>query len=122
MPGWRITAFIRQAAEGAVEVIDISPKGFIHRAHVGQSYADEGAAKAAISESFRVWSGNTALPATVAVVYIDEPPDPRLTGTPDDESAPEAENESGEPCPRPDPKQKHDGETLAHRSRFRQSS
>lgn len=96
MPEWRITAFIRQAAEGAVEVIDISPKGFVRRAHVGQSYADEAAAKAAISESFRVWSGNTALSATVAVVYIDEPPDPRLTATPDDESVPEAENQSGE--------------------------
>lgn len=96
MPGWRITAFIRQAGDGAVEVIDISPKGFVRRAHVGQSYEDEGAAKAAISESFRVWSGNTALSATVAVVFVDEPPDSRLTATPDDASAPEAENESGE--------------------------
>jgi len=96
MPGWRITVFMRRVAEGAVEVIDISPKGFIRRAHVGQSYADEGTAEAAISESFRVWSGNTALPATVAVVFIDEPSAPTLTATRDDASAPEAEYESGE--------------------------
>ena len=76
MPGWRITAFIQRTAQGAVEVADVSPKGFIRREHVGKSYADEDAVKLAISESFRVWSQNTALSATVAVVYIDEPPDP----------------------------------------------
>ena len=52
-------------------------KGFIRREHVGKSYADEAAAKLAISESFRVWSRNTAQSVAVAVVYIDEPPDPR---------------------------------------------
>ncbi|MXW69851.1 MAG: hypothetical protein F4Z74_00150 [Acidobacteria bacterium] len=51
---------------------DISPKGFVRREHVGKSYADEGAAKLAISESFREWAQNTALPVTVAVVDIHE--------------------------------------------------
>ncbi|MYF77873.1 MAG: hypothetical protein F4174_11250 [Acidobacteria bacterium] len=73
MPGWRITAFIERKAEGAVRVADISPKGFVRREHVGKSYADEGAAKLAISESFREWSSNTALSVTVAVVDIHEP-------------------------------------------------
>ena len=96
MPGWRITAFVKRTAKGAVEVADISPKGFLRREHVGKFYSDEDAVKLAISESFRSWSGNTALPATVAVVYIDEPPDPSLAATPDGESAPEAGNESAE--------------------------
>lgn len=76
MPGWRITAFIQRTAQGTVEVADVSPKGFLRREHVGKSYADEDAVKLAISESFRVWSRNTALSVTVAVVTIDEPPDP----------------------------------------------
>ena len=54
---------------------DISPKGFVRRAHVGKSYAGEGAAKLAISESFRVWSRNAALPVTVVVVYVDNADD-----------------------------------------------
>ncbi len=94
MPGWRITAFLRRTAEGAVEVTDINPKGFIRREHVGKSYADEDAATLAISGSFREWSRNAALGTTVAVVYIDEPPDPGLAVSADDESPPEAENES----------------------------
>ena len=49
-PGWRITAFIERTAEGAVRVADLSPKGFVRREHIGRSYADEGAAKLAISE------------------------------------------------------------------------
>jgi len=72
-PGWRITAFIERTAEGAVRVADLSPKGFVRREHIGRSYADEGAAKLAISESFRAWSSNTALSVTVAVVDIHEP-------------------------------------------------
>jgi len=71
--GWRITAFIERTADGAVRVADISPKGFVRREHVGKSYADEGAAGLAISESFRVWSSNTALSVTVAVIDIHEP-------------------------------------------------
>ena len=96
MPGWRITAFIKRTAQGAVEVADTSPKGFLRREHVGKSYADEDAVKLAISESFRVWSRNTAQSATVTVIYIDEPPDPDLGATHDDESATEAESESAE--------------------------
>ena len=74
-PGWRITAFIERTAEGAVRVADISPKGFVRREHVGKSYVDEGAAKLAISESFRVWSSNTDLSVTVVVVCIDQAAD-----------------------------------------------
>ena len=96
MPGWRITAFIRRTAQGAVEVADISPRGFIRREHVGKSYADEEALKSAIAESFLRWSRNTALSVTVAVVTIDEPPDQNPAATPDDESTPEAENEPAE--------------------------
>ena len=95
MPGWRITAFIRRTAR-AVEVADISPKGFIRREHVGKSYDDEDALKSAIAESFRMWSRNTALPVTVAVVTIDEPLDQNPAAAPDDESTPEAENEPAE--------------------------
>ena len=51
---------------------DISPKGFVRRKHVGKSYADADSAQLAISESFRVWSRNAALPVTVVVVYIDK--------------------------------------------------
>ncbi len=79
-PGWRITAFIERTAEGAVRVADISPKDFVRREHVGKSYADEGTAKLAISESFRAWSANTALSVTVAVRYIHEPPRPAFEG------------------------------------------
>ena len=71
-PGWRITAFIERTAEGTVRVADISPKGFVRRKHVGKSYADADSAQLAISESFRVWSRNAALPVTVVVVYIDK--------------------------------------------------
>ncbi len=84
IPGWRITAIIRRTAEGAVRVVDISPKGFLRREHVGKSYADEDVARSAISESFRAWSGNTALPVSVAIVYNHERPDPSVAVTRDD--------------------------------------
>lgn len=90
MPGWRITAFVRRTTEGRVEVVHVSPSGFIRREHVGKSYPNEDAVKSAVSESFRVWSGNAIPSAAVAVVCIDEAHDPSSSATPDDESAPEA--------------------------------
>lgn len=93
MPEWRITAFVSRTADGAVEVSHVSPSGFIRREHVGKSYPDEDSVKSAVSESFRVWSGIAVPSAAVAVVCIDDPPDPSSSATPDDESAPEAETD-----------------------------